>query len=114
MARALGVDGLPYRARVYINNQVLVPAVVVRGLGMGRVRHAWVIIRYRGFEVGFKTLLLGHRGTCSRQFTIPRWVRERYGIRPLDEVEVLTVKPLNDEAEEVTETTDHIAHPTEE
>ncbi|MCG2894867.1 MAG: AbrB/MazE/SpoVT family DNA-binding domain-containing protein, partial [Vulcanisaeta sp.] len=33
------------------------------------------------------------RHTASRQFTIPREVREEYGIRPLDEVEILEVKP---------------------
>ncbi|MCG2880237.1 MAG: AbrB/MazE/SpoVT family DNA-binding domain-containing protein, partial [Vulcanisaeta sp.] len=31
--------------------------------------------------------------TDSRQFTIPREVREKYGIKPGDEVEILDIRP---------------------
>jgi hypothetical protein len=37
--------------------------------------------------------LLRPRGTLARQFTIPREVREKYGIKPLDEVVILEIKP---------------------
>ncbi len=39
-------------------------------------------------------LLLRARRAASRQFTIPREVREEFGIEPLDNVEILEVKPL--------------------
>ena len=39
--------------------------------------------------------MLGHRGTAGRQFTIPREIREKYGIGPLDEIEILEIKPKN-------------------
>ncbi len=38
-------------------------------------------------------LLLRTRHTASRQFTIPREAREKFGIRPLDEVEVIAIRP---------------------
>ncbi len=38
--------------------------------------------------------LLRTRHTASRQFTIPREVRERYGIMPLDDVEILNITPI--------------------
>jgi bifunctional DNA-binding transcriptional regulator/antitoxin component of YhaV-PrlF toxin-antitoxin module len=37
--------------------------------------------------------LLRNRRAVSRQFTIPREVREEYGVGPLDEVEIVQVKP---------------------
>ena len=33
------MPSLPYRARVYVNNQVLVPATVVKTLGIEDVRY---------------------------------------------------------------------------
>jgi len=38
---------------------------------------------------------LRNRRAMSRQFTIPREVRDRYGIRPLDEIEIVNVKPVS-------------------
>ncbi|GAB6945196.1 hypothetical protein JCM14467A_19780 [Vulcanisaeta sp. JCM 14467] len=39
--------------------------------------------------------LLRTRNTASRQFTIPREVREKYGIKPLDEIEVIGINPVS-------------------
>ncbi|GAB6944195.1 hypothetical protein [Vulcanisaeta sp. JCM 14467] len=88
------MPGLPYRARVYVNNQVLVPASVVRTLGIEGVRYVDVTIRFRGFTIELRGVRLLRAGnTASRQFTIPREVRERYGIGPMDMVEVLDIRP---------------------
>ncbi|MGC9178856.1 MAG: AbrB/MazE/SpoVT family DNA-binding domain-containing protein [Vulcanisaeta sp.] len=93
--RAKLVDGLPYRTKIYINNQVLLPASLVRALGFEWARFADVAIRHNGRVIELKAvLLLRTRHTASRQFTIPREIREKYGIKPLDEVEIIAIKPL--------------------
>ncbi|WP_069807103.1 AbrB/MazE/SpoVT family DNA-binding domain-containing protein [Vulcanisaeta thermophila] len=90
------VTSLPYRARVYVNNQVLIPASLVRALGLVRYWYADITIRYNGEVVIIKhARLLRTRHTDARQFTIPRDVRERLGIRIFDEVEVLDIKPVS-------------------
>jgi len=88
------VTSLPYTAKVYINNQVLLPAGLVRALGIEGVRYADVVIRHGNVVTVLKRVkLLRTRHTASRQFTIPREVREEYGIKPLDEVVILSIKP---------------------
>jgi len=88
------VTSLPYTAKVYINNQVLLPAGLVRALGIEGVRYADVVIRHGNVVTVLKRVkLLRTRHTASRQFTIPREVREKYGIKPLDEVVILSIKP---------------------
>jgi bifunctional DNA-binding transcriptional regulator/antitoxin component of YhaV-PrlF toxin-antitoxin module len=94
MARSINVTDLPYRTKIYINNQVLLPASLVRSLGIEGAEYADVIIRFNDKLIEIRDVkLLRTRHTASRQFTIPREVREEYGIRPLDEVEILEVKP---------------------
>ncbi|WP_066798107.1 AbrB/MazE/SpoVT family DNA-binding domain-containing protein [Caldivirga sp. MU80] len=94
MARPINVTGLPYRAKIYINNQVLLPASLVRTLGIEGTKYVDVVIKYGDNVIELRGVqLLRTRHTVSRQFTIPREVREEYGIRPLDEVEILEVKP---------------------
>jgi bifunctional DNA-binding transcriptional regulator/antitoxin component of YhaV-PrlF toxin-antitoxin module len=91
----LRVAKLPYKVRVYINNQVLVPAYLVKALGIEGVRYADITIEFKGFTITLeKTKLLRPKSTASRQFTIPKPVRERYGVRPFDEVVVLDIKPV--------------------
>jgi len=85
---------LPYKTRVYINNQVLLPAGLVRALGIEGVRYADVVIRHGNVVTVLKRVkLLRTKHTASRQFTIPKGVREEYGIKPLDEVVILSIKP---------------------
>lgn len=91
----LRVAKLPYKARVYINNQVLVPAYLVKTLGIENVRYADITIGFNGFTITLeKVKLLRPKSTASRQFTIPKSIRERYGVRPFDEVVVLDIKPI--------------------
>ena len=94
MPKQYTVTSLPYTAKVYINNQVLLPAGLVRALGIEGVRYADVVIRHGNVVTVLKRVkLLRTRHTASRQFTIPREVREEYGIKPLDEVVILSIKP---------------------
>jgi bifunctional DNA-binding transcriptional regulator/antitoxin component of YhaV-PrlF toxin-antitoxin module len=94
MARPINATSLPYRTKIYINNQVLLPASLVRILGIEGIKYADVVIKYGDKVIELRGVqLLRTRHTASRQFTIPREVREKYGIRPLDEIEVLEVKP---------------------
>ncbi len=86
---------LPYRVRVYLNNQVLIPASLVRALGISGLRYAIITISYNGVQITLRGVkLLRTRHTDSRQFTIPKDVREAYGIRPGDEVEIIDIKPF--------------------
>ncbi|ADN51510.1 AbrB/MazE/SpoVT family DNA-binding domain-containing protein [Vulcanisaeta distributa] len=90
------VTTLPFVVRVYINNQVLLPASLVRALGITHLRFADVELEYKGFVIELKGVkLLRTRHTDSRQFTIPRSVRELYGIGPGDVVKILTIRPSN-------------------
>ena len=87
------VTALPFTVRVYINNQVLLPASLVRTLGITHLRFADVELEYKGFIIELKGVrLLRTRHTDSRQFTIPRGVRELYGIGPGDIIKVLSIK----------------------
>ncbi|WP_054853496.1 AbrB/MazE/SpoVT family DNA-binding domain-containing protein [Vulcanisaeta distributa] len=89
------VTRLPYRVKVYLNNQVLIPASLVRVLGISGLKYAVVTISYNGVPITIKGVkLLRTKHTDSRQFTIPRDVREAYGIRPGDEVEIIDIKPF--------------------
>ncbi|GAB6948175.1 hypothetical protein JCM16161A_23050 [Vulcanisaeta sp. JCM 16161] len=85
--------------RVYINNQVLLPAGVVRCLGLGGVDFVDVVIEFDGWHVearGVRLLKPARGRGLSRQFTIPRHVREEFGIEPLSqiEIEIISVRPL--------------------
>ena len=89
------VTKLPYKVRVYLNNQVLIPASLVRVLGISGLKYAVITISYNGVPITIKGVkLLRTKHTDSRQFTIPREVREAYGIKPLDEIEILDIKPF--------------------
>ena len=80
--RKKSVERLPYEAEVYINNQVPIPAKVVRALGLQNARIAYITLEYKGAEIVFNAELLRTRHTVSRQFTIPKSVRDKYGIAP--------------------------------
>ncbi len=92
--RGLGIESLPYRVKMYSNNQVLVPASLVRKLGFQDVLEAQVTIRYAGLEYTFVTKLLKTKYTDSRQFTVPKELREKMQIPPGAEIEVVDIKPL--------------------
>lgn len=95
MGRGIKTNGLPYRTRVYINNQVLIPSSIIKSLGIEKclfvnvvIRHGDSIIRINGVR------LLRNRRAFSRQFTIPREIREAFNIMPLDEIEIMHIEPI--------------------
>ncbi|GAB6947448.1 hypothetical protein JCM16161A_15780 [Vulcanisaeta sp. JCM 16161] len=95
MPRGKEVNELPYWTRIYINGQVLLPAMLVRALGIEWARYADIVIRHNGRLIELRGVhLLRARRAASRQFTIPREVRDRFGIMPLDGVEIIDVRPL--------------------
>ncbi len=91
----MDIESLPYKIRVYMNNQVLIPAKLVRKLGIENSEYARVVIKYGGHSETLVVKLLRTRNTFSRQFTIPKSVREKLGIEPGCEVEVVSVEPYS-------------------
>ncbi len=98
-AKGYDITSLPYKVKVYVNNQVLIPAKLVRTLGITSWRYADIVIRYKDQVITIKNArLLRTRHTDSRQFTIPKEIRDRYGIKPGDEIEVLEIRrPTSEE-----------------
>jgi len=92
--RGLDIESLPYKIRVYLNNQVLIPARLVRRLGIGDYRYARITLKYKGRTETIVAKLLRTRNTFSRQFTIPKNVREKLDIEPGSEVEILAIEPV--------------------
>ncbi|RLF06647.1 MAG: AbrB/MazE/SpoVT family DNA-binding domain-containing protein [Thermoprotei archaeon] len=93
-APGLKITSLPYEVRVYLNNQVLIPASLVRALGLRNARAVRVTLEYGGEEFSLEARLLRTRYTDSRQFTIPRSIREKYGVFPGAVVKVKKIEPL--------------------
>ncbi|KUO91648.1 MAG: AbrB family transcriptional regulator [Thermocladium sp. ECH_B] len=87
------VDGLPYGARVYMNNQVLMPASLVRLLNVIHVRYVDLVVEHKGIKIEMHGVkLLKTRHTDSRQFTIPKDIRDKYGIQPGDKITIIEVR----------------------
>ena len=91
--KGFNIVSLPYKIRVYSNNQVLIPAKLVRSLNLENVSEAYISFRHGENVVKIKARLLKTRHTDSRQFTIPKGIRERYQINPGDEVEIIDIAP---------------------
>ncbi|BDR93433.1 AbrB/MazE/SpoVT family DNA-binding domain-containing protein [Vulcanisaeta souniana] len=92
--KRINVVSLPYLVKVYINNQVLLPASLVRALGLSNHRFVNIELEYKGFMIELRNVrLLRTRHTDSRQFTIPRDVRKLYGIGPSDIIKILSIEP---------------------
>ena len=101
MRRGLRITSLPYETTVYINNQVLIPANLVRTLGIEHLRYADITLEFNGFTVELKGVrLLRPKNTAARQFTIPRSVRETYGIMPFHRVKVVKIEPSSNHTTE--------------
>ena len=90
----LSESPLPYEAKVYINNQVLIPAHIVKTLDLREVKRARVKLEYEGQEVVVEVKLLRTRHTDSRQFTIPKSARDKFGIAPGSVVRVKSIEPI--------------------
>ncbi len=93
-SRSKSVKGVPYEAKVYLNNQVLIPASLVRALGLQEARVARITLEYEGQELTIDVRLLKTRHTDSRQFTIPKSARDKYGILPGAVVKVIKIEAV--------------------
>ncbi|KUO94412.1 MAG: AbrB family transcriptional regulator [Vulcanisaeta sp. CIS_19] len=94
--KGLPINTLPYTIKIYINNQVLVPANLVRKLGLERTKYAYVVLEHNNQKIELTNVkLLRTKHTNSRQFTIPREVREKFGIKPFDMVTIHIIQPIN-------------------
>jgi len=79
---------------VYLNNQVLIPASLVRALGLQEARYARITLEYSGEELTIDAELIRTHHTNSRQFTIPKSAREKYGILPGATVKVKKIEAI--------------------
>ncbi len=63
-------------------------------MGLDKVKYVDVVLEHNGQKIEVNNVkLLRTRHTASRQFTIPKDVREKYGIRPFDDVTVHMIIP---------------------
>lgn len=93
--RGFDITSLPYEIKVYLNNQVLLPAQLVRNLGFQNAEYAKITLEYKGNTIILdRVKLLRTRHTDSRQFTIPKNVREKFNIKPGDTIKVVSIEPL--------------------
>lgn len=93
-SRSIDTTKIPYETKVYLNNQVLIPASLVRALGLQDARAARVTLEYKDQEISIDVKLLKTRHTDSRQFTIPKSSREKYGILPGSLIKIKRIEPL--------------------
>ncbi len=94
-----GVEGLnivelPYEVKLYGNGQLLIPAKLVKALNIAESRYILVTIRSSRGEATFKAKLLKTRKTHSRQFTVPKQLRDELNIKGGDVVSVIRLVPL--------------------
>ncbi|RLE64907.1 MAG: AbrB/MazE/SpoVT family DNA-binding domain-containing protein, partial [Thermoprotei archaeon] len=79
------VVSLPYNSKLYINGQVLIPAKLIKSLGIEEATYASLKILYKGNEISIeRAKLLRTRHTASRQFTVPRDLRVEFKMKPGD------------------------------
>ncbi len=61
------VNGLPYKTKIYINNQVLLPAKLIKMLGIEWARYADITIKHNDRVITLRrAALLRTRHTSSR------------------------------------------------
>ncbi len=94
--KGFNIEKLPYTIRVYSNYQVLIPARLVRKLNIQKYKFAKIKLRINNETIEINARLLRTRFTDSRQFTIPKEIRERFNIKPGDHVEILDIKPTSE------------------
>jgi len=93
--RGFDITSLPYEAKIYLNNQVLVPAQLVRSLGIQGATYAKIIMRIKDKEVVLdKVKLLRTKHTDSRQFTIPKSIRDKFEVKPGDKIQILNIEAI--------------------
>ncbi|RLE59355.1 MAG: AbrB/MazE/SpoVT family DNA-binding domain-containing protein [Thermoprotei archaeon] len=93
--KGLDITSLPYRIKIYSNGQVLIPARLVRSLGIEHLKYANITLKVKGEKIISikKAKLLRTKHTSSRQFTLPKSIRLKYKLLPEEEIEVLNIVP---------------------
>jgi len=79
-----------------------VPARLVRKLGIQNLRYAVVRIRIQDSVYTLHVKLLRTKYTDSRQFTIPKEIREKHGLSTNSEVEILDIGPPESPSQQAT------------
>lgn len=92
--KGLAIRSLPYEIQVYMNNQVLIPAQLVRSLGIQGASKARITFEYQGQTTTIEARLLRTKYTDSRQFTIPKDIRMKLGLKPGKNIRILEIEGL--------------------
>jgi len=93
--RGFDITSLPYKTKVYLNNQVLVPAQLVRSLGIQGATYAKIVMKVKDKEIVLdKVKLLRTKHTDSRQFTIPKSIRDKFEVKPGDKIQILSIEAI--------------------
>ena len=71
---------------------ILIPATLAKELNITRCRYVTIVFKHNNDVITTRVRLIRLRKTYSRQFTIPKEIREKYNIKPGDEIEILEIK----------------------
>jgi len=91
-SKGFNVISLPYETKIYTNNQVLLPARLVRKLRLKSITKARITIEYKGKIATFEARLISMRKTDSRQFTIPKDIREGLNLDPASTIKIVNIE----------------------
>ena len=92
--KGLNITKLPYEIKVYMNNQVLIPAQLVRTMGLTDATYSKITFEYNNKVYNIQVKLLRTKYTDSRQFTIPKDIRMIAGLRPGKTIKVLNIEKI--------------------
>ena len=93
--REFDIKSLPYMIKIYVNYQVLIPAQLIRSLGLKSFKYASIVFEYNNREIAIeKVKLLRTKKATSRQFTIPKIIRKKYNIKTGSIIKVKLIKPI--------------------
>ena len=94
MGRRLPVTEMPFKTKVYINGQILIPANIIERYKLDKCDYANIMIEYKGNKITLKNVKMLKPKAMSRQVTIPIDVRRKFGIMPNDVITVLSIEPI--------------------
>ncbi len=92
--KGLNITKLPYEVKVYMNNQVLIPAQLIRSLGLADATYSKIKFEYNNKTYDIEVKLLRTKYTDSRQFTIPKDIRTKIGLLPGNMIKILDIRKV--------------------
>ena len=92
--KGLNIKNLPYEVKVYMNNQVLIPAQLTRALKLTDAVYSKIKFEYNNQTYDIEVKLLRTKYTDSRQFTIPKEIRTRIGLLPGKKIKILDIRKI--------------------